>query len=191
MTELTASSQHENGEYEEAGPTDDSSLPLYNLQLAEVVLWQLDIERTEHPIDLDESSVPDYSWGIERAPDNDTGQPAAKLSMEYKFPAGQTPYYILRIELVGIFVHGLAAGEDQEEPQIANARSQGGRARTTYPQRPLNDYTVMTLLWPYVRELLHQLQLRMRVPLYLLPTLDVANLQAISENTTDIDTEQE
>ncbi len=173
---MTDSSLQLHEQPKEEGSPDVNELPLYGAQLAEVVLWQLNVERTEHPLTTEESSLPTFTANVNIAPSDDTqGQRAARLLLEYRFPVGETPAYIVHIELVGVFVQPTVSATTEDKETSETPRK--------LPQRELNDFTVMSLIWPYMRELLHQLQLRMRVPVFLLPTLDVANRQSVSHST--------
>lgn len=159
-------------------------LPLYNWQLQDVVLWQLDVRRSRIPLGKDSVEDSHLNVNVEIAPSGQTNDvPAARLALDYAFPGNEPPGYSIHIELIGVFGQRQTldeAGLEVQEAEEFNA----DEGPTLKAQIPLNDYTVIALLWPYMRELAHQLQLRMRVQAPLLPTLDLANLQN-APNTTD------
>jgi preprotein translocase subunit SecB len=169
---------------QEAGSNSDL-LPFYDLQLRDVILWELNCERIRVSPESDKTTAPqaiDISWDVETLPGGQRRSgPAARLSLDYLSPLGKNIGYAIHVELIGIFTsssvsEGHAERVERAGPGISR------KASSKQPQRPLNDYTVISLLWPYMRELLHQLQSRMRVPLRLLPTLDVANMQTQVED---------
>lgn len=145
---------------------------LYGWQLTDVVLWELNVARTGNISKVTKAMQPAFRCVVDAAaPEPGRHQRIARMSVEYRFPQGDAPDYVVKVEQVGFFsnsgiIQETSAGEHGEHP-----------IETRQPQIPLNDQTVMSLLWPYMREILQQIQLRMRVPVRLLPTLDMANLQ--------------
>lgn len=155
-------------------------LRLYPLQLRDLVLWQLDVKRADQPVQVQETDRPDMAWKVEITPLADVpGSSAAKLSLDYRFPGGETTAYTTHVELVGLFVP-VNIPEDDTKPTPSSALTASEKS----PEGLLDLNIVTSLMWPYLRELVHQLQLRMRVPLFLLPTLDVREIQGVEEENT-------
>jgi preprotein translocase subunit SecB len=151
-------------------------MPIYGLQLIDVALWQMNIEREESTVQPPPDAHPNVSTNVEISLPDEHEARTAKLSLDFTFPAGQTPLYRLHIELIGLFAK---LQPDQEDSQKVQSPVQPGSPKAErQPSRPLDDYTALVLIWPYMREIVHQLQLRMRVALFMLPTLDVAIMQA-------------
>jgi preprotein translocase subunit SecB len=163
--------------------------PLYGLQLREVYLWQLSVERGDVPRDFEPSGPPSVDWDLQISPpdpeandeESDGGALSAKLNLRYVFPATEPVAYRIHIEMVGVFFSLDAPAESSTDDNNESVQNAGSEDSSSISEDPpymyeLNPYTVTTLLWPYMRELVHQVQLRMRVPLFLLPTLNVAML---------------
>jgi hypothetical protein len=155
-------------------PANAEQVPLFGMQLQEVILWQLDAERVGRDLDVEEPS-PDINWSVEVSmPVAGTTQSSAKINLDYRYPLEDAPAYTIHVELISLFTHpertiaeGLLEVTDNEQ----NLNDDDLPPSQT--QWPMNEYTIITLVWPYMRELVHQVQLRMRVPIFLLPTLDV------------------
>lgn len=154
------------------------AMPTYRLQLYDVVLGQLNVMRNDGPVDMPEDPGPDITWDVEFGELAEGNGVAAKLTLDYKFPDVAQPAYALRVELIGLFIGQLAGSALTEEAESAGSQAPTNVAPSD-PEQPLTEYNVVVMLWPYLREIIQQLQLRMRVPVYLLPTLDVISMQSI------------
>lgn len=138
--------------------------PTFPLSFADVVLYDMSVER--FPDNIRDVAVPSGSANAELASPllhDDRVEIAMRVTIH--FPDKERPMFIIRATLNGIFLFATAEAATLV-PEFAKA-------------------TASSLMWPYVRELIQSLSIRMRVPPLILPTLDLRQIQP-DQNATQI-----
>ena len=133
---------------------DDVWLALFDLQIAGVRLFEVNVER------LTEASSPKPTQAPILSTEVSLSQAGpriiGRLVVEIEAPSHDAPHHRLR------FAYDLMLAKQQGEAIVPDDEESRYRLACT----------VLTMLWPYAREFGHDMMRRMEVPIVILPTLD-------------------
>lgn len=153
--------------------TPQASPKIFPIQFVDVVLYDMNINRNLD--NMSEDQVVSVAINIEMAsPVIQESRMEVAMKLAINIPTQESPLFAIKITLNGVF---MLTNTDKSSMNELAAEF----AQTTAP----------SLMWPYARELLQNLSLRMRIPPLILPTLDLRNgQQEIEALTTSEPTKQ-
>lgn len=146
----------------EVGSQYERAVPFFPIQLVDIRLKEIHAEVAE-PVEDEPEATTRVSSTVEETPDPEGF--SATLRLDTCRMAGEEEVLTLAVTVEGAFV---AVGDSDEfDQEVA---------------REFMERDILLLLWPYLREEVHTLTRRMRLPVPPLPVVDVRTLVQTGED---------